>query len=116
MRRVRAKCAVSVHCYVEPVSCAEVSRKMPSRTPHHFATPRIRSVRGAGGPFAMPITNRRSCLAHALPAAFSALLAISCGGSDGSNVDGANGNGTGNNGTGSQPDLGNVGNGGGLGG
>ena len=62
----------------------------------------------------MPITNRRPSLTLALPAAFSALLAISCGGSDGSNVDGGNGNGTGNNGTGAQPDLGNVGNGGGL--
>jgi len=64
----------------------------------------------------MPISNRRLSLTLALPAAFSALLAISCGGSDGSNVDGGNGNGTGNNGSGNQPDLGNVGSGGGLGG
>lgn len=64
----------------------------------------------------MPIIDHRSRLALALPAAFSALLAISCGGSDGSNVNGGNGNGTGNNGTGAQPDLGNVGSGAGSGG
>jgi len=66
----------------------------------------------------MPIPNARFCLALAVPTVFSALLAISCGGSDGSNVDGGNGSGN-RNGTGSQPDLGNLGgssNGGPLGG
>lgn len=62
----------------------------------------------------MPMTNHRRSFALVLPAAFSALLAISCGGSDGSSVDGGNGNGTGNNGSDGGPDLGNVGNGGGL--
>lgn len=59
----------------------------------------------------MPIPNARFSLALALPAALSMLLAISCSGSDGSNVDGGNGNGTGNNGNGNQPDLGNPGGG-----
>lgn len=55
----------------------------------------------------MPIPNVRLSLAVALPAALSAVLAISCGGSDGSEVEGGN-NGTGNstNGSGAQPSLG----------
>lgn len=60
----------------------------------------------------MPIPNIRRSLAVALPAALSAVLTLSCGGSDGSEVDGGN-NGTGNtNSTGAQPtDLGNGSNG-----
>jgi von Willebrand factor type A domain-containing protein len=63
----------------------------------------------------MLIPNPRS-LAVALPAALLAMLAVSCGGSDGSSVDGGNGNGTTANGSGAQPgELGSGSNGTGAG-
>src|SRR6478752_3668391 len=79
---------------------------MPSRTPLHFATPRDLFAGQAGGLLAMPISHPRCSFSLAVPAAFAALLAISCGGSEGSNVNGGDGSNTPNNGTGAGPTLG----------